>query len=147
MIEPTIGRVVLYRPKHSIHEPELRHAAQIAFVHSDVMVNLGCIDENGVHYNEQFVRLVQDDEKCDVGCCEWMAYQKAQAQELIVEYVAPAELSDEALKDKIGAFRPGEIVWAPDNPLADTIEMETGVNKKVKFSNKSVGKTKAAAKG
>lgn len=96
MIEPTIGRVVLYRPKDTMDQPDLRHAAQIAFVHGVSMVNIGVLDEFGVHYNEQMVRLMQDDEPCQPGCCEWMPYQKGQAVKLEAK-----DLDNEALQARI----------------------------------------------
>ena len=104
MIEPTIGRVVLVRPKNTMEEQAVRNDCQVAFVHSNTMVNLGCLNENGVHYSEQLVRLVHGDEPCQPGCCEWMEYQKGQAQEKPPEWLDPSALSDEAVNERIEAL-------------------------------------------
>lgn len=80
MIVPTVGRVVwFYKYSAEGHKGPL--AAHVAFVHSDTMLNLMVIDENGNPRSETSVRLVQEGEECpqaDYAC--WMPYQKGQAQ-------------------------------------------------------------------
>lgn len=83
MIQPTIGRVVLYTPptkdpKDAGFQP---HAATVAYVWNDRMVNLSIVDSNGVPYSATSVQLLQDDDAAPEGqgYCEWMAYQKTQA--------------------------------------------------------------------
>lgn len=77
MIKPTIGRVVWYHPNKGV-----TLAAIIAYVHSDVMVNLAVFDVNGVAYNQTSVFLYQNEpaqERPIEGFCEWMPYQIGQA--------------------------------------------------------------------
>lgn len=92
MIKPTVGRVVWFYKfaSGSGHKGPL--AAHVAYVHSDSMVNLMVIDENGNPRPESSVCLIQDD--ADVsGCdyCCWMPYQKGQA--------AKTEQLEERLKE------------------------------------------------
>jgi hypothetical protein len=81
-ITPTIGRVVWFYP-HGHREGSLPHAAMIAFVHSDSLVNLGVLDPNGRSYNETSVSLVQDgDAAPDSGrFATWMPFQIGQAKQ------------------------------------------------------------------
>lgn len=80
MIKPTVGRVVWfykYVPGQG-HKGPL--AAHVAFVHSDSMVNLMVIDENGNPRAETSVYLRQEGTETPQGnYCEWMPYQKGQA--------------------------------------------------------------------
>jgi hypothetical protein len=85
MIKPSNGRVVLFNLSNSI-PPNFAsggqpHAAIIAHVHSDKMVNLAVFDSNGVSHSCTSVDLIQDgDTKPENGWyCEWMPYQKGQA--------------------------------------------------------------------
>jgi len=91
VIKPTVGRVVLYVPLvshcdevYSIVEGR-EHAAQIAFVHSDRMVNIGVIDANGKHFNKTSVPLVQpeDPTPANTDYCKWMDYQIGQAAKAV----------------------------------------------------------------
>lgn len=75
MINPTIGRVVLYRPTDAEDE-ETRNAAIITEVHLDTIVNLAVFDDTGVPFNRQYVNLMQEDRVAKPGECEWMDYQK-----------------------------------------------------------------------
>lgn len=82
MIEPTVGRVVLYRPMLNdghVIDPDKPMAATISYVWSDHMVNLSIVDHDGVQFSKTSVTLVQDDQLVDPGECEWMPYQKGQA--------------------------------------------------------------------
>ena len=79
MICPTIGRVVWFYPAGSANGVT-PHAALIAHVHSDTMVNLAAFDGNGVAYNETSVLLFQGGPMPPDGpYCEWMPFQIAQA--------------------------------------------------------------------
>lgn len=91
MIKPSIGRVVWYQPNDADAEAlgaiafgarSEPLAADIAHVHSDIMVNLMVIDPNGNPHSRTSVRLVQTDEMPLVGesFCEWMPYQVGQAK-------------------------------------------------------------------
>lgn len=84
MIQPSIGRVVWYRPnlatdgnlaRNSVDQP---FAAIVAFVYSAELVNLVVFDHRGTPHNRAGVRLAQDREAAP-GECEWMPYQKAVA--------------------------------------------------------------------
>lgn len=76
-IKPTTGRVVLFHPT-----PDVTHAAIIAHVHTDTMVNLAAFDSNGVAYNKTSVALVQSGQQApgSSSWCEWMPYQVGQAK-------------------------------------------------------------------
>ena len=87
MIKPTVGRVVLFVPKETSYAfeycivAEQEHAAQIACVHSDRLVNLSIIDQNGKQFRRTSVTLVQEGDpipQCDY--CKWMPYQIGQAK-------------------------------------------------------------------
>jgi hypothetical protein len=87
MIKPTVGRIVLYHP-HDLDGGDVNdqpHAAIVAHVHSDRLINLTVFNENGSVYSRQGVTLVQGDE-AEAGLtvpssdfAEWMTYQKDQA--------------------------------------------------------------------
>lgn len=76
-IQPTVGRVVLYR----LSENAQARAAIIAHVNEDDTVNLAVFNENGIAGNAVQVPLVQDTEDApSIGhFCHWMAYQIGQA--------------------------------------------------------------------
>lgn len=84
MIQPSIGRVVWYRPnlatdgnlaRNSVDQP---FAAIVTFIYSAELVNLVVFDHRGTPHNRAGVRLAQDREAAP-GECEWMPYQKGQA--------------------------------------------------------------------
>lgn len=84
IIRPTVGRVVWYRPPgHPVDAQPC--SAQIAYVHTDQMVNIGWLTPNGESkaatsvYLDQGVRPRPDYVK-DSGYCQWMPYQVGQAQ-------------------------------------------------------------------
>jgi len=89
MIEPTIGRVVLFWPtlayardKGMAYEDTGKPLpAIITYVHNLRMVNLAVFDQNGENYPVTSVPLFQDGEPVPNGgfYCEWMPYQKGQA--------------------------------------------------------------------
>ena len=81
MIKPTVGRVVWFY-KHvegQGHKGPL--AAHVCHVHSDSMVNLMVIDQDGNPHAETSVNLVQEisNEAPKFDYCTWMPYQKAVA--------------------------------------------------------------------
>lgn len=67
-MKPTIGRVVLFHPIEG-----QTHAAVIAFVHSNTLVNLAAFDQNGVAYGRTSVTLIQRTETPPEFSmwCEW----------------------------------------------------------------------------
>lgn len=75
MIEPTIGRVVLFNDGTAQRVP-----ASICFVHPNGLINIGGFNEVGIPFNRTGVTLRQDDEICLTGDAEWMPYQKGQAK-------------------------------------------------------------------
>jgi hypothetical protein len=90
MIEPTVGRVVWYRPDAYDMDRDgmvvSREAdpqplcAWVVFVHSARVVNLAVFDHNGALFTRSSVTLVQDDDPIPAGRhAEWMPYQKGQA--------------------------------------------------------------------
>jgi hypothetical protein len=75
-ITPTVGRVVWFYDQEG-HGPL---AAQIAYVHSPSLVNLGYLAVNGESKSATSVTLVQEGEPKPNGYyAEWMPYQKGQA--------------------------------------------------------------------
>lgn len=78
MIKPTPGRVVHYYPNgKGPGNPPL--AATIAFVHSDTMINIGYLDQNGGHRSATSVTLLQHEYETAPpwnSFAEWMPYQK-----------------------------------------------------------------------
>ncbi len=81
MIRPTIGRVVWFYKsvEPGLHKGPL--AAHVCYVHSDSLVNLMVITENGEPSAETSVTLVQENgEVPTFSYCTWMPYQKGQAQ-------------------------------------------------------------------
>lgn len=80
VIPPSIGRVVWYYPADR-GPGDQPHAALVAFVYSDRLVNLMVSDPNGVPYSKTSVTLVQDgDEGPGGGYCAWMPFQIGQAK-------------------------------------------------------------------
>lgn len=88
MIEPTVGRLVHFRPGRQAttlrvqYDPKQPLAAIVAYVHTPRSVNLDVIDALGRHHAFTNVRLLQDDDKGtdDEPFAEWMPFQKGQAQ-------------------------------------------------------------------
>jgi hypothetical protein len=84
VIQPTIGRVVLFHPSTNESDPKFAGqsvcAAIIAKVWSDTCVNLAVFDGNGAPHSKTSVLLIQDGDETPAGYyCEWMPYQKGQA--------------------------------------------------------------------
>ena len=82
MIQPTVGRVVWARVAGDPNDQQPM-AATIAYVHSDMMVNLSVTNHTGHVSPFTSVPLVQDGgaEKPGIGMyCEWMPYQIGQAR-------------------------------------------------------------------
>lgn len=81
MIKPTIGRVVWFWENNPNQPAQSQpHAALVAYVHSDTMVNLAVFDAGGNLFPRGSVPLRQDDDPAPAGMyCEWMPYQKGQA--------------------------------------------------------------------
>lgn len=84
MIQPTVGRIVLYTPHTTevmAYQPGDKLAAIIVKVWSDTCVNLAVFDGNGDVMNGISVPLIQDGEPVPGSgfYCEWMPYQKGQA--------------------------------------------------------------------
>lgn len=93
MIKPTVGRVVWYYPAGRSHEDQ-PNAAIIAYVHSDMMINVGGFDNNGQPFADTSVLLLQGEGSYGnpgggAWAC-WMPYQKGQAAKT------------EALESKLG---------------------------------------------
>jgi hypothetical protein len=88
MIEPTVGRIVLYAPLpnempvgHGSTDPSvdasMRCAAIIVAVHGPRMVNLSVFDANGALHPKSSVTLRQPEDETHPpsGFCEWLPYQ------------------------------------------------------------------------
>lgn len=82
IIKPTVGRVVWYYPggKQEMEAGQQPLSAQIAYVHSDICINIGFLSQNGMANNATSVRLFQAGETPhDYAFCMWMPYQQGQA--------------------------------------------------------------------
>ena len=84
MIEPTVGRVVLYNPDAVDNKQHVNYngqpmAATVAYVWNERMVNLSVVDHDGKQFSLTSVPFAQDDDAVTPGMCEWMDYQKGQA--------------------------------------------------------------------
>lgn len=85
VITPTLGRIVWFTPskgEHMATEKDGRCAAMVVKVHSDRLVNLTVFDANGHTTPRTSVPLVQEGDPLPTNgfYCEWMPYQKGQAQ-------------------------------------------------------------------
>lgn len=77
MIQPTIGRIVLYHPNPSGGDPapifpELPYAAVLAGIDGQGLLSLGVFDHFGRHFPRSRVRLAQDSDIVERGMAEWM---------------------------------------------------------------------------
>jgi hypothetical protein len=83
MIKPTVGRVVWYYPPGKQAGVDQPLAALIAYVWSDMCVNLAIFDGNGQPYppGHTSILLVQEGTPVPSGgnYCTWMPYQMGQA--------------------------------------------------------------------
>lgn len=109
-IVPTIGRVVLYVPGPGDHTAvgNQPHAATVAFVHNDNLVNLSIVDANGMQYARTEVPLVNEGETSETlhGFCHWMPYQIGQA--------AKTEEIENQLKVGQGEGKPAKFQTRPE---------------------------------
>ena len=107
MIEPTVGRIVHFRPGKQAHALRLMCdqkqplAAIVTYVHDERTVNLDVMDAHGRHSAFTNVRLLQDDDKGsdDEPFAEGMPFQKGQAvkveqleQRISLSAVVPGDL-------------------------------------------------------
>ena len=82
MITPTVGRMVWYWPHGADVAKGMQPlSAQIAYVHSDTIINIGYLSPNGEANHATSVRLLREGEAPfpSTPYCEWMPYQKGQA--------------------------------------------------------------------
>lgn len=92
VITPTVGRQVWYKPD-PVNHPEVTYAATVVFVHSDTMVNLAVLDQNGNLFPRPSTRLVQPGEDAPAWpYCHWMPYQVGQAEVAAAPAEQPAEV-------------------------------------------------------
>jgi hypothetical protein len=113
MIEPTVGRIVLYHP-HSDDGGDVNgqpHAAIVAHVLSGRLVNLTVFNENGSTYARTQIVLVQGDE-AEAGLpvptsdfAEWMDYQKGQAAKAEAAESVLAQRLDEQIREVDAKFQ------------------------------------------
>jgi hypothetical protein len=88
MIQPTIGRVVLFRYNKDQVQP---YPALVCYVHGDRMINVAGFDQNGTPFSQPSTPLLQDDDPVPENglYAEWMPYQKEVAAKEAAQ-VAPA---------------------------------------------------------
>lgn len=121
-IKPTIGRVVWFYPSGH-REGSLPHAAMIAYVHSDTLVNLGALDPNGRSYSETSVTLIQEGDAVPDGgrYATWMPFQIGQAKQTEISGPAEPVFTDPVAVDVDSIER------APTNPaVVDTAAKADG---------------------
>lgn len=109
LIPPSVGRVVLFRPRGS--DPESQPlAAMIARVNDDGSINIGYLDTAGVHRNAIDVILHQDGEPrpdtAETAFCEWMPFQIGQAKQQSM--VAGGSLAAASRYEVLNEFRRDE---------------------------------------
>jgi hypothetical protein len=80
MIHPTVGRIVWFGERTETAVPEEPLPAIITAVNKDGTVNLGQFSADGSVHPRQNVPLVQDGSTPIGYFCQWMPYQKGQAQ-------------------------------------------------------------------
>ena len=106
MIQPTVGRVVLFTPsKHDQNIDRIDDkpmAAIITSVWDERTVNLVIFGHNGYQWSKLGVMLLQDDDPAPQygDFCEWMPYQKGQAaktEDLTASATATFERVEKAL--------------------------------------------------
>ena len=108
MIEPTVGRIVLFTPAQGDTDmattPGRPLAAIVAYVNSDSNVNLAVFDASGRSFSRTSVPLIHDDAptpKPITGFyCEWPAYQKVQVAK---KDALEKDIADAKEKQKTGA--------------------------------------------
>jgi len=107
MINPTVGRIVWYRPdeadKKGGAEPPMQTcgdqplAAQIVAVHGPRCVSVALYDAAGRHFARTSVTLVQDDDKIPSNrYVEWMPYQRERTAAASIDNTARNVLSTTA---------------------------------------------------
>lgn len=106
MIQPTVGRLVHYRPAYA-HAAPL--AALVVGVHDERSVNLTVFHDDGSTFPSLETVLLQDDDAAPVGkpYAEWMAFQKGQV---------PAS---SAVEQRLGAV---EEMIKTGGPIHQTVE-------------------------
>jgi hypothetical protein len=80
MISPTIGRVVIVQRGSETAQAD-GWPALVNAVHNDRLINAAGFTQEGSHFSQQSIALLQDDDAPpETGpYAEWMPYQKAQA--------------------------------------------------------------------
>lgn len=85
LIPPTVGRRILFYPGSARGGYAFiigqEHSADIAFVHSDRVINIMALDSNGNRLGITSVKLVHEGDPIPSGDhCRWMPYQVGQAR-------------------------------------------------------------------
>lgn len=85
MIDPSVGRVVWYRPSDQDHKLGMQIfadgqplKADVVYVWSNTEVNLSVIDHNGTSHRRTHVPINVEN-RPGQSCAEWMGYQLGQA--------------------------------------------------------------------
>ncbi len=84
-IKPTIGRIVWYIPDGNEGESFEYYSdqpcmAQVTYVHADDVINILVTDHEGNQHPMAGVGLIDCYSDSSPGHCEWMPYQKNQAE-------------------------------------------------------------------
>lgn len=132
VIQPTVGRVVLYWPAKG--EPvnvrgEQPFSATVCYVHNERLVNLVIADHDGNSYGRRSVKLVQPgDTDPDDRFCRWMPFQvgQATASHDVMHRIEQLEEAASKRRDEANAKgRKEEIQPAPiDPPIDPPIEVK-----------------------
>jgi hypothetical protein len=123
MIEPTVGRIVHYRPPYA-HDAPL--AAIVAGVHTPRSVNLLVVHDDGSTFPALEVVLLQDDDSVPEGepYAEWMPFQKGQApassavEERLKKLEEQSAAGTAPLEERLAAI---EEVLTAGGPLHQTV--------------------------
>lgn len=120
MIEPSTGRIVLYRAG-GVADPT-PHAAIVIAVANERAVNLACFSPEGTYYHRIGVTLLQDDDAAPAegGYAEWMAFQKGQA--------VKTEAAESQLHPRVAALEAVLIAGGPIHAMVQ--DLQAGVEAK-----------------
>lgn len=83
MIHPTIGRVVLVHRPNVPFASDQAEPALVCYVWNSRLINVGGFTQNGKHFAETSVVLLQDSDTPPSNgqtWAEWMPYQKSMAE-------------------------------------------------------------------
>lgn len=106
MINPTIGRVVLFWPEKPTMPQQQPFPALVCFVHDERKINVGGYTDDCVPFGAPDITLLQDDDAIpeDGPYATWMPYQVATAMKAAAEAANLSAVPAAADFDKKAGF-------------------------------------------